>query len=253
MRDRAAVPFGKSEQIEPFMSNDPKATPDQQPATDGGVQPAGAGAEGHPQANGGEAGEAAPKHHDDIIAELRREVAELKDRVLRAHAEMENVRKRSDREKDETAKYAVTKFARDVLNVGDNFQRALSAVPAGAAETDAALKALVEGVMMTEREFLNVLERHGVKRIEAQDQPFNPHLHQAVMEMPRPEVPSGTIVQVFQAGFTIGDRTLRPAMVVVSSGGPKAQKPADGASQANGGEPPAANGGETPGPEPQQS
>lgn len=247
------LPFGKSELEEPFMSNDPKATPDQQAAAEAGSHPSGPEAEGHPHGNGGEAGESAPKHHDDIIADLRREVSDLKDRVLRAHAEVENVRKRAEREKDETAKYAVTKFARDVLNVGDNFQRALTAVPAGAAETDAALKALVEGVTMTEREFLNVLERHGVKRIEAQDQPFNPHLHQAVMEMPRPDVPAGTIVQVFQAGFTIGERTLRPAMVVVSSGGPKAQKPAEGAPQNNNGaEPPAAEGGEAPGSEPQQ-
>lgn len=231
------------------MSNDPKATPDQQAGGDPGVQPAGAAAEGPSQTNGGEAGEAPPKHHDDIIAELRREVADLKDRVLRAHAEVENVRKRAEREKDETAKYAVTKFARDVLNIGDNFQRALSAVPAGAAETDAALKALVEGVTMTEREFLNVLERHGVKRIEAQDQPFNPHLHQAVMEMPRPDIASGTIVQVFQAGFTIGDRTLRPAMVVVSSGGTKAQKPAESGASTGATD----DNGEAPGTEPPQS
>lgn len=254
MRGRTATPFGKSELIEPLMSNEPKATPDQQPGHDGGIQPAAAGTDGPPQANGGEAGEAPPKHHDDIIAELRREVADLKDRVLRAHAEVENVRKRSDREKEETSKYAVTKFARDVLNVGDNFQRALSAVPAGAADSDPALKALVEGVVMTEREYLNVLERHGVKRIEAQDQPFNPHLHQAVMEMPRPDIPAGTIVQVFQAGFTIGDRTLRPAMVVVSSGGPKAQKPGEAAPQNNGSEPPPqADGSETPGSDTQQS
>jgi molecular chaperone GrpE len=169
----------------------------------------------------------AAKHHDDLIAEQRREIADLKDRVLRAHADLENLRKRTEREKDDTAKYAITRFARDVLNVGDNFQRALAAVPPGAAEADAALKALIDGVVLTEREFLNVLERHGVKRIEADAQPFNPHLHQAVMELPRPDVPSGTVVQVFQAGYTIEDRTLRPAMVVVSTGGPKADKSAE--------------------------
>lgn len=207
------------------MSNDPKATPEPQSATEGGMDTTGAG-DNQAAPHGGDAGPSAPKHHDDMIADLRREVSDLKDRILRAHAEVENIRKRTEREKDETAKYAVTKFARDVLNIGDNFQRALSAVPAGAAETDAALKALVQGVTMTEREYLNVLERHGVKRIEAQDQLFNPHLHQAVMETPRPDVPAGTVVQVFQAGFTIGDRTLRPSMVVVASGGPKGSKPA---------------------------
>ncbi len=226
-----ALALGKTERKEAFMSNDPKATPDAQQAPEHAEPLDGqAGPEQAP-----EAAAATPKHHDDIIAELRREVSDLKDRILRAHAEVENIRKRTEREKDETAKYAVTKFARDVLDIGDNFQRALSAVPAGAAEADAALKALVDGVTVTERAYLNVLERHGVKRIEAQDQLFNPHLHQAVMEMPRPDVPAGTIVQVFQAGFTIGDRTLRPSMVVVASGGPKPQKPTD-TSAANGAE-----------------
>lgn len=216
------------------MSTDPKSTQNAQASPDDDTGRAGldAGADSRPL-DGDAPGEAAPKHHDDLIAELRREVADLKDRVLRAHAETENVRKRTEREKDETAKYAVTRFARDVLNIGDNFQRALAAVPAGAAETDAALKALIDGVQMSEREYLNVLERHGVKLIEAQDQIFNPHLHQAVMEMPRPDVPAGTIVQVFQAGFTIGDRTLRPSMVVVAAGGPKATKPAEAAQAAS--------------------
>ncbi len=139
------------------------------------------------------------------------------------------MRKRTEREKEETAKYAVTRFARDVLEVGDNFQRALQAVPAGAAEADPALKSLVDGVNLTEREFLNVLEKNGVKRIDALGEPFNPHLHQAVMQMPKSDVPDGTVVQVFQAGFTIEDRTLRPAMVVVATGGPKAPKPGEAA------------------------
>ena len=165
---------------------------------------------------------------DDVIAALRAEAAELKDRLLRAHAEVENIRKRSEREKEETAKYAVTRFARDIVNVGDNFQRAIDAVPAGAAEQDAALKSFLEGVTMTERELLNVLERYGIKRVQPINEPFNPHLHQAVMEIQRTDVPAGTVVQVFQAGFTIEDRVLRPAMVAVAKGGPKpAQRPTD--------------------------
>jgi molecular chaperone GrpE len=182
-------------------------------------------------------GEPTSKHPDDVIAALRAEAAELKDRLLRAHAEVENIRKRSEREKEETAKYAVTRFARDIVNVGDNFQRAIDAVPAGAAEQDAALKSFLEGVTMTERELLNVLERYGIKRIQPINEPFNPHLHQAVMELQRTDVPAGTVVQVFQAGFTIEDRVLRPAMVAVSKGGPRpAQAP-----EAAGGAPPPAN------------
>jgi molecular chaperone GrpE len=178
----------------------------------------------------------APTHPDDVIAALRAEAAELKDKFLRAHAEVENIRKRAEREKEETAKYAITRFARDVVNVGDNFQRAIDAVPPGAAEQDAALKSFLEGVTMTERELLNALERHGIKRIQPVNEPFNPHLHQAVMEIQRTDVPAGTVVQVFQAGFTIEDRVLRPAMVAVAKGGPKPAQAPDGPAA-----PPAAN------------
>ena len=173
-------------------------------------------------------GAPAPGNPDDIIAALRAEAADLKDKLLRAHAEVENIRKRSEREKEETAKYAVTRFARDIVNVGDNFQRAIDAVPPGAAEQDAALKSFLEGVTMTERELLNVLERYGIKRVQPVGEPFNPHLHQAVMEIQRSDVPAGTVVQVFQAGFTIEDRVLRPAMVAVSKGGPKPAQAPDG-------------------------
>ena len=176
-------------------------------------------------------------HADDLIAQLRAETADLKDKLLRAHAEVENIRKRAEREKEETAKYAVTRFARDIVNVGDNFQRAIDAVPAGAAEQDTALKSFLEGVTMTERELLNVLERYGIKRIHPINEPFNPHQHQAVMEIQRTDVPAGTVVQVFHAGFTIQDRVLRPAVVAVSKGGPRpAQAP-----EAAGGAPPPAN------------
>ena len=163
------------------------------------------------------------------VAALEAQVADLTDRMLRAHAEMDNIRKRAERERLDTAKYAITKFAGDIVLLADNFQRAIAAVPARAAEQDTTLKGLVEGVEMMEREFLNVLERHGVKRIDPQGQPFNPHLHDAVMEQQNAEVPSGTVVQVFQPGYTIEDRVLRPAMVVVAKVGPKvstAEKPA---------------------------
>jgi molecular chaperone GrpE len=124
----------------------------------------------------------------------------------------------------DTAKYAITKFARDVLSVGDNLQRATAAVPPGAADADPALKALVEGVAMTEREFLNVLERNNVKRLDPEGEAFNPHQHQAMIEVENALVPPGTVVQVYQPGYVLEDRVLRPAMVVVAKAGDKRGK-----------------------------
>lgn len=171
------------------------------------------------------------KHHDDLIGELRRELSDLKDKNLRLLADMENLRRRTDEEKASSAKYAINRFATDIVTVGDNFQRATSTVPAGAAEADPALKSLLEGVAMTEREFLNVLERHGVKRIAAKGEMFSPHYHQPVMQVPNADVPAGTILQVFQDGYMIGDRLLRAAVVTVAEGGPK-PAPADAAGNA---------------------
>jgi molecular chaperone GrpE len=189
---------------------DESKKPDQDPA------PGAAGAE--PPAS-----EAAATGPDDAAA-IEGQVAELTDRLLRAHAEMDNLRKRTERDKEDMAKYAISKFAREVLSVGDNLQRAIEAVPPGAAEEDPALKALIEGVSMTEREFLNVLERHGVKRIDPAGEPFNPHQHQAMTEVENPEVAPGTVVQVYQPGYILVDRVLRPAMVVVAKGGAKPGK-----------------------------
>ena len=140
---------------------------------------------------------------------------------MRAHAEVENIRKRAEREREEAAKYSITKLARDIVAVGDNFQRAIDAVPAGAAEKDPALKSFLDGVTMTERELLNTLDRHGIKRVQPLNEQFNPHLHQAVAQVPRTDVPSGAIVEVYQAGYMIEERVLRPAMVGVAQGGPK--------------------------------
>jgi molecular chaperone GrpE len=180
----------------------------------------------------GAAGEAA-KSLDEVVTALQAEVGELKDRWLRAHAEVENIRKRAEREREDAAKYAITKLARDIVSVGDNFQRAIDAVPPGAAEQDPTLKSFLEGVTMTERELLNVLDRHGIKRLQPINEPFNPHLHQAVTQVPRSDVPAGTVVEVYQAGYTIEDRVLRPAMVGVAQGGSKANgAPPDGSDAA---------------------
>jgi molecular chaperone GrpE len=168
------------------------------------------------------------KSLQEVVAALQAEVEDLKDKWLRAHAEMENIRKRGEREREEAAKYAITKLAKDIVNVGDNFQRAIDAVPPGAAERDQTLKSFLEGVTMTERELLNVLDRHGIKRLQPINEPFNPHLHQAVTQIARADVPAGTIVEVYQPGYTIAERVLRPAMVGVAQGGPKPGSP-DGA------------------------
>jgi molecular chaperone GrpE len=173
------------------------------------------------------------------VAGLQDEIASLNDRLLRTQAEMENMRKRAEREKIDTAKYAITKFATDVVSVGDNLGRALSVVGAEAIEADPTLKGLVDGVTMTDRALVAALERHGVKRIDPAGEIFNPHLHQAIAQVTDPRVPSGTIVQVHQDGYTIEDRVLRPAMVVVAQGGAKPSKP-QAATAADGDGPPPA-------------
>jgi len=167
----------------------------------------------------------APGEQTPDVATLEGRIAELTDRLLRAHAEMDNLRKRTERDKEDTAKYAISKFAREVLSIGDNLQRAMAAVPPGAADADPALKALIDGVSMTDREFLNILERNGVKRLVPEGQPFNPHQHQAMTEIENRDVAPGTVVQVYQPGYILEDRVLRPAMVVVAKGG---AKPASG-------------------------
>ena len=143
----------------------------------------------------------------------------MRDRLLRTMAEMENVRRRTEREKSDTARYAISNFARDVLTVGDNLRRTIEHVPAEAAAQDPALKSFLDGVELTERELLNVLERHGVTRIDPVGQRFDPNCHQAMYEVPNPDVPEGTVVDVMQAGYVIGDRCLRPALVAVAKGG----------------------------------
>ncbi len=152
---------------------------------------------------------------------LLAENADMRDKLLRTMAEMENLRRRTEREKSDTARYAISNFARDVLTIGDNLHRAVEHVPADAAAKDPALKSFLEGVELTERELLNMMERHGVTRIEPLGQRFDPNQQQAMYEVPTTEVPEGTVVDVMQAGYTIGDRVLRPALVAVSKGGAK--------------------------------
>jgi molecular chaperone GrpE len=153
---------------------------------------------------------------------LDRELAEMKDRLLRTLAEMENLRKRTEREVTDARLYGVTSFARDVLGVADNIRRALEAVPAEALANVQAMKVLVDGVELTERELLKALEKNGVRQFTPQGEKFDPNVHQAMFEVPDPSVPAGSIVQVMQPGYMIGERVLRPALVSVAKGGPKA-------------------------------
>jgi molecular chaperone GrpE len=166
------------------------------------------------------------------VEALAKEAAESRDKMLRTLAEMENLRKRTAREVADARAYGITGFARDVLDIADNLQRALDAVPAEAKATaDPGLKALVEGVELTERSLLNTLEKNGVKKFDPSGEKFDPNFQQAMYEVPDASVPAGTVVQVVQAGYTIGERVLRPALVAVSKGGAKAS------AQANGNEP----------------
>ena len=156
------------------------------------------------------------------VEALAKEAADLRDKMLRTLAEMENLRQRTRREVADSKIYGITGFARDVLDIADSLQRTIDAVPAETRESaDPLLKALIEGVELTERSLLSALEKNGVKKFDPQGEKFNPNFQQAMYEVPDPSVPAGTVVQVVQAGYTLGERVLRPALVGVSKGGAK--------------------------------
>jgi molecular chaperone GrpE len=162
------------------------------------------------EASGGGAEAAEPDRLDELVKELE----EVRQHVLYAQAETQNVRRRLEQEKINAANYAATAFARDMLSVKDNLERALAAIPDDLRE-DERMKALVTGIEATGRELENVFQRHGISRIAAMGQRLDPHLHQAMIEVPSGEEP-GTIVQEMQSGYTIKDRLLRPALVGVA-------------------------------------
>ena len=157
-----------------------------------------------------------------LVETLSKENADYKDRLLRTLAEMENLRRRTEREIADSRAYGISAFARDILAVADNMDRALGALDKELREkVDAGTKALLDGVELTERELLKVLEKHGVKKFEPLGEKFDPNLHQAMYEVPDPSRPAGTIAQVVQPGYMIGERMLRPALVGIAKGGPK--------------------------------
>jgi molecular chaperone GrpE len=168
------------------------------------------------------------------IEKLNAENSELKDRLLRALAEMENLRRRTEREVADARAYGVANLARDMLSVADNLARAVESVPAEArAAADAAVKALFEGVELTERDLHAALGRYGVTKLSPEGEKFDPNFHQAMYEIPNDSLPAGSVADVVQSGWKIGERVLRPALVAVSKGGPKAEPK-------NGDDPPAA-------------
>ena len=161
-------------------------------------------------------------NENNPVAVLEAQVAELRDKFLRAVAETENVRKRAEREVADERVYGITGFARDILAVADNLTRTLDAVGADARSTaDGSLKALLEGVELTDRELQKALAKNGIRRIDPQGEKFDPNFHQAVFEVPDANVPVGMVAQVIQPGYAVGNRVLRPAMVGVSKGGPR--------------------------------
>ena len=173
-------------------------------------------------AKAAEAAEAADAANDDgapVSASLEEENTALKDRLLRTLADLENTRRRAEKERSEASLYGITKFARDMLSVADNLRRAIDAVPAETRETDEAVQNLLSGVELTERELLAGLEKNGVKPVFPKGEKFDAHFHQAMAEVPGSGQPSGTVVDVVQTGYLIGERLLRPAMVTVAKGG----------------------------------
>ena len=166
---------------------------------------------------------------------LRSEIAELKDRLLRTMAEMENLRRRTEREKSDAGRYAISAFAKDLISVGDNLSRALHSLSdKDRAGADDNVRNMIAGIEMTERELLNVFGRHGIERVDPSGDRFDPNFHQAMFEIEDPSVEAGTVLEVMQPGYLIGERVLRPAMVGVARGGTKAKPPATEESAAAG-------------------
>src|SRR6266566_8261539 len=163
---------------------------------------------------------------EERVEALEQELAEAKDRLLRALAETENVRRRAQREREDTLRYAISGFAKDLLATADNLRRALDSVPE-AEITDVRLRSLLDGVAATERELLSVFERHGLQRIDPKGERFDHNFHQAVFEVERPDAPAGTVIEVLQPGYVLHDRLLRPAMVGVAKAPAEHVKAAD--------------------------
>src|SRR5216684_567865 len=170
--------------------------------------------------------EGAPSSPEERLAAVEAELADTKDRLLRALAETENARRRFQREREDSQKYAISGFAKDLLTAVDKLRRALDAMPE-AEVTDPRTRSLLDGVAVTERELLAALERHGLKRIDPKSERFDHNFHQAIFEAERPGAPAGTVIEVLQPGYMLHDRLLRPAMVGVAKSGGDATSETD--------------------------
>jgi molecular chaperone GrpE len=162
---------------------------------------------------------------DDLLALAQQEAASLKDQLLRALAETENVRRRAARDKDDAGKFAMAGFAREIVGVADNLSRALEAITPESLEKDATLKTLFEGIQATERQLETAFDKQAIKKVWPLGEKFDSNLHQAMFEVPGTDKPAGTVVQVLQAGYTLHERLLRPAMVGVAKGQPAPSAP----------------------------
>ena len=167
-------------------------------------------------AQGAEALNTADIHAARITA-LEAEVADAKDKMMRALAEAENARRRAVKDREDAGKYAVTSFARDLLDFSDNFHRALAAIP-GDLHTDERIAGIITGLEAMDANLLKTFEKHGIKKIDPLDEPFNPNFHEVMFEAPVPGKPAGVVIQVIESGYVIADRLLRAAKVGVSKG-----------------------------------
>jgi molecular chaperone GrpE len=198
------------------MTDDDKQNPESQDAADDSMNDTGVEGAGAGDAEGG-----AEKTAEERIAELAKALAEANDRSLRNLAEMENIRRRSERERADTLRYGASGLARDLLNVADNLRRALQAVPPEMRDGDEGVKNFVMGVEMTEKELISAFEKHGIRQLLPLGEKFNHEEHQAMFEVPNTGQPAGTIVELMQPGYKMHDRLLRAAMVGVAKGDPE--------------------------------
>lgn len=196
---------------------DAAAGPAGMPANDPGDDPGDGGNEPRDGIGDELADDGAPASPEERVAAIEAELADTKDRLLRALAETENVRRRFQREREDTQKYAISGFAKDLLTAVDDLRRALDAVPEAEID-DPRTRSLLDGVAATERELLAAFERHGLKRIDPKGERFDPNFHQAIFEAERPGTAAGAVIEVLQLGYVLHDRLLRPAMVGVAKG-----------------------------------
>jgi molecular chaperone GrpE len=164
---------------------------------------------------------------DDGDMTPEEEVAELKDKLLRTLADMENLRRRSQKDREDALKYSSANFARDMLSVADNLRRAIDSIPEDGDPDGAALVGFIEGISLTEKELLSTLERHGIRKIDPMGEKFDPQFHEAMFEIPSAEAENGTVLQVVEVGYVIHDRLLRPAKVGIAKAGPAPSGPGD--------------------------